>query len=456
MNLPDEEIETSRRAAPSPKECPFAAPLRAWGAQTVRTEWCDLHGIARGHRLATHRFLEDWRKGFGFSSAALEMDLQGEITRPEGEAMQSGWPSYYALPQPETLLLFPLEESTAQVIAEPYDSAGGRIESAPRATLRRITEQAAARGYSLRIGMEFEFYLLRSNGEALLPGRQAYRMRCGPEENAFREDLQKLLGRMGFNIETAILEDGPGQFEITLKPSDPLSVADAAFRVRNLIKEAATHKGLLATFMSKPLTGEAGSGLHIHQQLCDPEGRSLFHSESDPEGMSDLMRSFIGGQLALIRPACAFYLPTVNAYKRIRSRGQGPLTTTWGFDNRTAAIRALGSGRAGLRFENRVPGGEANPYLALAVAIGTGLYGVDRGLTPPSALRGSAYRQTRDFPSLPATLRESLHALEECKELEECLGSELIQRFISLKQGEEDRFERSVTDWERREYLEYL
>jgi glutamine synthetase len=400
--------------------------------------------------------LADWRSGFGFSSAALEMDLQGEITRPGGEAMREGWPSYYARPQAETLLIFPLEETTAQVISEPYDCDGQVIASGPRATLRRIVEKARDRGFSMRIGMEFEFYLLRSDGEPLRPGRQAYRMLCGPEESEFREDLQRLLGTMGYDLETAILEDGPGQFEITLKPSDPLSVADAAFRVRNLIKEAATRKGLLATFLSKPLTGESGSGLHIHQQLCDLDGDSLFYSESDPKGMSVLMRNFIAGQLALLGPACALYLPTVNAYKRIRSRGQGPLTAAWGFDNRTAALRVLGAGRNGLRLENRVPGGEANPYLALAAALATGLHGLDRGLTPPRALCGSAYECAKEYPHLPATLRESLRELETSAMLVEWLGAELIERFICLKRDEEERFERAVTDWERREYFEFL
>jgi glutamine synthetase len=168
------------------------------------------------------------------------------------------------------------------------------------------------------------------------------------------------------------------------------------------------------------------------------------------------MRSFMAGQLILLPPACAFYLPTVNAYKRVRSRGQGPLTATWGLDNRTAALRVLGKGNDGLRFENRVPGGEANPYLALAVSLATGLHGVDRRLSLPPELHGSAYRHTRDYPALPATLRESLKALEESPEMEEWLGAELVQRFIALKQGEEERFERAVTDWERREYFEFL
>src|SRR5205823_2318761 len=158
----------------------------------------------------------------------------------------------------------------------------------------------------------------------------------------------------------------------------PMVVADASFRVKNLIKEAASKRGLLATFLSKPLTGEAGSGFHVHQQLCDLDGVSLFYSDDGPEGMSDRMRSFLAGQLALLGPACAFYLPTVNAYKRIRSRGQGPLTSTWGFDNRTAALRVVGGGRESLRLENRVPGGEANPYLVLAAAAATGVYGVER------------------------------------------------------------------------------
>lgn len=449
-------INSPIEAHPQLETCPFTPALRSWEAQTVRVEWSDLHGLARGHRLATRRFLEGWRKGFGFSSAALEMDLQGEITRPDGAEKLSGWPSFYAVPQPETLILFPLEPVTAQVLAEPATGDGEILPYGPRAVLRRVVQAAAERGATLRVGMEFEFYLLRGDGEPLGPGRQAYRTRCGPEEDAFRADLQSLLGTMGFDIETAILEDGPGQFEITLRPGAPVAAADAAFRVKNLIKEAASKRGLLATFLSKPLSGEAGSGLHLHQQLCDLGGESLFHSGDRPDGMSDVMRSYMAGQLALLGPACAFYLPTVNAYKRIRSRGQGPLTSTWGLDNRTAAFRVLGDTPEALRFENRVPGGEANPYLVVAAALASGLHGVDREMELPPALYGSAYRHTREFPALPDNLRDSLQALEASKEMAEWLGPELVERFIRLKQGEEDRFERFVTDWERREYFEYL
>jgi glutamine synthetase len=382
------------------------------------------------------------------------MDLQGEVTRPDGAEKQGGWPSFLAVPQPETLVRFPLESSTAQVLAEPHTSDGRRLEFGPRAVLRRVAAAAAERGYAFRVGMEFEFYLLKANGEPLGPGRQAYRTRCGPEEDAFREDLQCLLGTMGYDVETALLEDGPGQFEITLRPGAPLVVGDAAFRVKNLIKEAATKRGFLATFLSKPLTGEAGSGLHLHQQLCDPEGRSLFYSDDRPDGMSDLMRHYMAGQLALLGPACAFYLPTVNAYKRVRSRGQGPLTATWGIDNRTAAFRVLG-GEGSLRFENRVPGGEANPYLVLAASLATGLHGVEARAKLPPALHGSAY-QSHEFASLPESLRESLRALEASPEMASLLGEDLVHRFISLKEDEAERFERAVTDWERREYFEYL
>ncbi len=444
-------------ATPARGSEPFAALFESWKTKIVRVEWSDLHGLARGHRLALSRFLDGWRDGFGFSSAAMEMDLQGETTRADSPEKRHGWPTFHALPLPETLLRFPLEASTAQVLAEPQMVDGSPVAFAPRTALRRILQTLLARGYSLRVGMEFEFYLLNAKGEPLGPGRQAYRTRCGPEEDGFREDLQGLLGAMGFDIETAILEDGPGQFEITMKAGAPLVVADSAFRVKNLIKEAATKRGLLATFISKPLTHEAGSGLHLHQQLCDLDGRSLFHDPDAPHGMSALMRDWLSGQLALMAPACAFYLPTVNAYKRLRTRGQGPISATWGIDNRTAAARTLGKGDS-LRFENRVPGGEANPYLVIAAAIAGGMYGLEESPPLPPMLEGSAYDHERDAETaiLPNSLRDSLAALCDSRELTERLGPELVERFVALKQGEEDRYERTVTDWERAEYFEYL
>lgn len=428
------------------------------GARTVRLEWSDLHGLSRGKRLSVDAFLASAHSGFSFSSAALCTNLRGDVAPLALGPMNQEWGNFVARPLLETLRPLPLEPRSCQVLADLETPEGEPVLESPRLALKTALDQAARRGFGVTVGLELEFYLFADDQcQVLRPGRQVYRTLQGEAEKRFVEAADEVFRAMGLAVEAVFPEDAPGQLEVVLQPGPALEVADSAFLAKNLIKETARNQGLFASFLSKPLAGESGCGFHFHQSLTYLEtGAAAFHDPSQEHGVSAVLRGYLAGQLRGLREAAGFYLPTVNAYKRILSRDTGCLSATWGFDNRTAALRVVGSSPDSLRLENRVPGGDANPYLAIAAALGTGLAGIDEGLEPPPPTRGNAYIKGSRETALPTSLREALRCLHDSSILRRALGPSAVDRFLALKWDEVHRFERAITDWEREEYLEFL
>jgi glutamine synthetase len=330
------------------------------------------------------------------------------------------------------------------------------VEESPRHVLRRVLSSTRSRGFEVCIGLELEFYLFRDR-ECVPPpaGKQVYHLRQTPAEARVLRAILDTMEALGIPAEAGFPEDAPGQLEVVLPPAPALEVADAAFLVRNLAKEIASQQGLFCTFLSKPLADESGSGLHIHQSLASlSSGLSAFYDGTQEGGLSHLLRHYLAGQLAYLPQAFALYLPTINAYKRALNREHGGLAATWGFDNRTAALRVLGRSPGSLRLENRVAGGEANPYLAIAACVATGLAGIEADLEPPTPTTGNAYAPVSDHQLLPTNLRHALDLLDGSRILREALGEAAVDRFLALKWDEVRRFESSITDWERAEYLD--
>jgi glutamine synthetase len=289
---------------------------------------------------------------------------------------------------------------------------------------------------------------------ALPPGRQALRTHLGREERRCMERLWRELGAMGFLTEAMYAEDGPGQFEINLAAGEPLATCDAAFHFRRAVKQTVAGEGLVATFMAKPVPDGGGSGFHLHQTATLEGGGPAFAAEGESASAECLQ--FAAGQVAYAVEAAALYLPTVNAYKRIKLRGPCPLSLCWAWDNRSCALRLIKDPGGELRIENRIPGADANPYLITAAAVATGLAGVQQELTPPEPVTESTYLGREGGEALPGSLGDALAALNGSSLLREWLGDELVDAFVGVKSREADRFASAITDWERDEYLAYL
>ncbi len=426
--------------------------------RTVRVEWCDLHGLARGKRVSRESFEQVLQRGLRFSTAPLFMDLRGESVEVDHSFARHGWPDMVARPDVSTLHVVPYEAATARVLADLETTDGEPIEIAPRFVLRRVLESTLDKSEELLVGAELEFYVLpEEEWEPLPPGKQCFRMMLGDEEQRALMRLMRLLPGMGIKVEGFHPEDGPGQFEINLSPARAMASADTAFVFRNAVKEVTGQAGLRATFMAKPFTEFSGNGFHLHQSICDAAtGESILSSPEAPNQPSDACLQFLAGQIAFAREAAAIYLPTVNSYKRTELRGPKPLSICWGGDNRTVALRLVTDGEMGVRIENRIAGADANPYLMMAAAIATGMAGRGQGLEPPAPLCADAYETPERGQALPTGLDEALELLDRSELLRAAMGNQLIDTFISLKRAEVRRFRQSVTDWELAEYSRYI
>jgi len=426
--------------------------------KAVRVVWCDMHGLARGKVVSREKFFDELKQGITFSIAPLFMNLRGEVVDPQGEASQTGWTSCFAVPDLSTFRLSPRDPHIAEVICCLQQGDGRPIPFLPREVLSRVKSRCEAMGYSALIGSELEFYLL--DGEAATtfpPGKNCYRLIQGRQEHSFLTALQRMMEVAGMNFEASMSEDGPGQFEIVLYPTEALQQADEVFRARHLVKALAAEQGLTATFLSKPLSGESGSGYHIHQTLTTvPKGRCVFDASQFGAEADRHIECFVAGQLSHLPEVCAFLLPTVNAYKRVLTRGALPLSLTWGEDNRTVALRVVCRGSENARVENRVLAGEANPYLAIAASLAAGLQGIKDNAVPPPPVTDNAFERDTQAPPLPMDLGEALHQLAGSDFAREWLGEEVVRHFLCLKQDEWNRYRRAVTDWEKQEYLAFL
>jgi glutamine synthetase len=268
-----------------------------------------------------------------------------------------------------------------------------------------------------------------------------------------REIRNGMLGA-GIPVEGSKGEWSPGQEELNLRYGEPVPTADDHVVYKNGAKEIAHQKGVSLTFMAKVDMQQAGSSFHLHSSLWDEAGaRNLFHEAGAPGG-SALYRHWVAGQLALARDFAFFYAPYVNSYKRYQSGTFAPTRIAWSWDNRTTGFRMCGEGQS-LRIENRIPGADANPYLAFAATIAAGLHGIEQRLEPPPLFVGNAYEDA-SLPRVPGTLRDAIAALEASGVARAAFGDAVVEHYLHTARLEQEAFDRVVTDWERQRNFERI
>ena len=366
-------------------------------------------------------------------------------------------------PDPYTIRMLPwAREPSAQVIHDCYDMEDKPIAFAPRQVLRRVLEFYAAEGWKPVVAPELEFYLLQPNldpKDALLPpiGRTGRIERAGQSFNIdavndfepMFDDMYDFCEGQGLEIDTLIHEEGMGQMEINLLHGDPLELADQAFLFKRTVREAALRHDLYATFMAKPMEGQPGSAMHIHQSVEDiNSGENIF---STPDGMpTELLLSHIAGLQRYLPEAMALMTPYVNSYRRIVKEMSAPINFHWGFDNRTTGFRVPENNPKSMRIENRIASADVNPYLAIATSLACGYIGMKQGLEPNSPLQGSAYNEPIQ---LSRHWYDSLQRLADCKELREVLGDSFVEVYVAVKEAEFDNFLNVISPWEREHLL---
>jgi glutamine synthetase len=430
---------------------------RRAGVKRVRVHFTDLIGISRNKVVPLSLLEELCEEGVNFCIGAFAVAHSGEVIEETGLGGEVEFRDMKVYPDLSTLKVVPWESETAVCMAN-IEFEGESLAVDPRGILKRAVAELEQRGFTVACGHELEFFLLRPGPSgyvqyAATPGLVYTHTPAVDTQGVIRE-MEDAVTALGLPYVCSNQEYFGSQWEINLRYADALEAADDAHLLKLAIKEIAAKHGLVATFMGKPLDGEGSSGYHLHLSLWE-NGDNAFEDVDAPDGLSDLCRHFVAGQLEHGRAMTAVLAPTINAYKRFIAFSMAPYTVTWGPDNRMVFIRVPAERGKATRIENRVGDGTANAYLAAAVAIFAGIDGIDRKLDPGAPTRGDAYAAD-GVPLVPLSLAEALDALEADEYLSEALGPKFVRAFVALKRDEHKRFTSSVTEWELREYLNVL
>ncbi|MGW7331769.1 glutamine synthetase family protein [Streptomyces sp. NPDC054840] len=431
---------------------------------TVVLAFPDMQGRLQGKRFAAQFFLDEVLE-HGTEGCNYLLAVDTDMNTVDGYEMSSwdrGYGDFAMHPDLATLRRIPWNPGSAFLLADLAWNDGSPVVAAPRQILRRQLERLAEAGYTAMVGTELEFMVFKDTYEqawnsgyrGLTPANQ-YNIdysvlgtgRIEPLLRRIRNEMQAA----GLIVESAKGECNLGQHEIAFRYDEALTTCDQHSVYKTGAKEIASQEGVSLTFMAK-FDEREGNSCHIHLSLADADGRNAMAGDG-PGGMSPVMRHFLAGQLAALRDFSLLYAPNINSYKRFRPGSFAPTAVAWGVDNRTCALRVVGHGRS-MRFENRLPGGDVNPYLAVAGLVAAGLYGIEHRLELPEACGGNAY--TADYAHVPATLREAAELWENSEIAKAAFGPEVVAHYRNMARVELDAYDSAVTDWELRRSFERL
>ncbi len=431
---------------------------------TVVVAFTDMQGRLQGKRLAAEFFLDDV-VGSVIEGCNYLLAVDVEMNTVDGYAMSSwhtGYGDFVMVPDMGTLRRVPWQEATAMVLADLTWHDGTPVVASPRQVLKAQTSRLAERGLQAMAGTELEFVVYNDSYAAA----QAGGYRDLTPANSYNVDysilgtarIEPLLRRLrngmagaGLQVESAKGECNLGQHEIAFRYAEAVTTCDNHSIYKTGSKEIADAEGMSITFMAKPNARE-GNSCHIHLSVREDDGTPVMAGDG-PHGLSRFGEHFIAGQLAVLPELVLWHAPNINSYKRYVPGSFAPTAVRWGVDNRTCAMRLVGHG-GGLRVENRVPGGDVNPYLATAAMIAAGLHGVDRELPLEEAFEGNAY--AAEGSRVPSTLRDALDLWLKSELAREAFGSDVVEHYAHAARVEMAAFDAAVTDWELQRGFERL
>lgn len=433
------------------------------GVQLVRFETPDLNGISRGKTVAADHFHAYVEQGLALVSDIYCWDHECWVATGTGFGQDLTFADLTMRPDLDTFRVLSHRDGEARVICDMEYSDGRPVEASPRRVLQRVVGRAAERGWNVLMQTEYEFYLL--DPETLTPpfAGTDITTTLTNQRLPVLKDLILQLRPLGLSPNTLNQEWGPTQYELNFDPEDGLRAGDLSFTYKTYAKEIASQHGLLLTFMTKPWSDRSGCSSHLHMSLYE-DGQNLFHDESDPNGVSDLFRWAVGGQLRHARALNALFAPTVNCPKRYRKGSYAPASITWGFENRSVAVRVKAWRGQRTHIENRLGSGSSNPYLVMAGLLAASLDGIDQRIQPPEPLQANAYLMD-DLELLPHTLEDSLDEFEKDEVLLESFHPEFVKAYGGLKRHEIEKaraanpdyggatWDQNVTDWERQQFM---
>ena len=432
--------------------------MAAGEIDTVIVAFADMQGRLTGKRVAARFFVEEIAAhGSECCNYLLAVDV--EMNTVDGYAMSS-WESGYGdmvmAPDMSTLRVIPWLPGTALVMADLQWENGNPVIAAPRSVLQTQLDRLAERGLGAFVGTELEFMVFDENyRDAWAAGYRGlskasdynvdYAIHASTRMEPLLRDIRLGMDGAGMYCEGVKGECNAGQQEIAFRYDDAMVTCDNHTIYRNGAKEIADQHGKSLTFMAK-FDEREGNSCHIHISLRSHNGDAVFADPGHPSGMSAMFRSFVAGQLATLRELTLFSAPNINSYKRFVEGSFAPTAIAWGVDNRTCALRVVGSGHS-MRMECRTPGGDVNQYLAVAALIAGGLHGIDQGLELAEPCSGNAY--TSGGQRLPTTLAEAAELFARSAVARTAFGDEVVEHYLNNARVELAAFNSCVTDWER-------
>ncbi|MDI9313963.1 MAG: glutamine synthetase [Hydrotalea sp.] len=451
------------------------------GLTHVKLALCDTDGILRGKWVARDKFFSALDSGFGFCDVIFGWD-SNDVSYDRGvfTNWDTGYPDSNMHVAVETARNLPTEafgdsagaggegngEMNLLFLAEGGDERVKQVD--PRSILKKVIAWGETMGYHATAAVEYEFFVFRETPESvreknyqnltpLTPGYFGYSLLRAGKEHWFYDQLMAMSNEMRMPLEGLHTETGPGVLEAALEKAPVLEAADRAAIFKTYAKILAQKNGLMATFMAKWSNAYPGQSGHIHLSLTDNNGKGVFFDKAKDHKMSDTMRHFIGGQELLMPEFLAMIAPTVNSYTRLIPGYWAPLYAAWGVENRTTALRVIGSSEKSMRVEYRVAAADQNPYLALAASLASGFYGIKNKIEPRAIITGNAYENpaAKKYP-LPRTLGDAATLFSESKIAREIFGDLFVDNYVVSRHHEQGEALKAITDWQLRRYFEII
>jgi glutamine synthetase len=416
----------------------------------------DMAGQARGKIVPRHKY--DPAAGLRLPEAVHMMSVTGDYPEEDFTSVADG--DMLLVPDANSLRPVPwAKEPTAQIIHDCHHFDGRPVDLATRNVLRRVLGMYRDKGWTPVIAPEMEFYLVQVEPDEDIPlkpplgrtrrteaGMQSFSIDSINEYDEVFDIMYDWCEAQGIALDTLIHEMGTAQMEINLDHGDPLALADQVFLFKRTIREVAIRHNMYATFMAKPMQGQPGSAMHMHQSVVHTESGHNIFSQADGSA-SPAFFHFIAGLQTYLPAATAIFAPYVNSYRRLSRFTSAPINLQWGYDNRTCGLRVPHSGPEARRIENRLAGVDVNPYLVMAASLACGYLGMEQQLSPSEPLTGSAYEKPHQ---LPRHLDDAVETLMACKPLVELLGEHFIQTYAAVKAVEYREYFDVISPWERR------
>ncbi len=419
----------------------------------------DMNGVLRGKVLPAGKLLQSARDGsLRLPSSVFALTVTGEYADAEdAEAHQD--PDMVLRPDPATLCVAPgFKTPTAYVFADALHPDGSPWASSPREVLKRVVGLYTARGWRPVVAPELEFYLTALNPDPDLPltppagrsGRaetspQPYGLEAITEFEDLIETIYEYAETAEVNVDTMIHESGTAQLEINFLHGDPVRLADQVLVFKRIVRQVALQHGVYATFMAKPMEHQPGSAMHIHVSVVDAHGGANLFADA-AGGDSEMFRHFAGGLQHFLPEVIPLLAPNINSFRRMRPGHSAPINVQWGYDNRSCGLRVPIADRHNRRIENRIPGADASPYLAIAATLICGYIGIDQAVEPSDQTSSNAYHEPR---TLPRNLEEALERFKACQPVRDFLGEHFFRAFVRIKEAELEAFQGVISSWER-------